>query len=50
MLRMTRAPAWLSDNFHLATVKEHDALHDRQPEACAARGLISERYDLVTMM
>ena len=30
---------WLADNFHLAAVKQHDPLHDRQPEARAARGL-----------
>jgi hypothetical protein len=31
--------AWLANNFHFAAVKQHDALHDRQPEARAARGL-----------
>src|ERR1700753_1880061 len=30
---------WLADNLHLAAMKQHDALHDRQTEAGAARGL-----------
>ena len=30
---------WLANHFHLPAVKQHDALHDRQPKARAAGGL-----------